>query len=75
MVSGFAKTPRFVLKDGSHPTCPTVSQSRRSAGAIVTLGFSGKLEYDLFLSASFLAFTPYRIDVLRKRPQKGRSSS
>ncbi|MGB7346464.1 MAG: hypothetical protein WBD20_19750 [Pirellulaceae bacterium] len=59
MVDGFAKTPRYVLKEGSHPTGPSVSQASSDDHAVVIYGFSDKPEYDLFLSASSLALTPY----------------
>ena len=71
MVDGFSKTPFFfktlvspktplhVLNDGSHPTCPADSQSSSDACKTVILGFSDKPEYNVFLSASSLALTPY----------------
>lgn len=59
MVDGFAKTPRYVLKDGSFPTCPPVFQASAEVHAAVIFGFSDKPEYDVFLSASSLALTPY----------------
>ena len=59
MVDGFAKTPRYVLKDGSHPTSPLVSQASTDAHATVIFGFSDKPEYDAFLSTSKLELTPY----------------
>lgn len=59
MVDGFAKTPRYVLKDGSHPTCPSILQASSDAQSTAIFGFSGKPEYDVFLQASLIALTPY----------------
>lgn len=59
MVDGFAKTPRYVLRDGLHPTSPSISQSSSDAQATVIFGFADKPEYDIFLSSSGLALTPY----------------
>lgn len=59
MVPRFAKTPHYVLKDGSRPTCPIVLRSTDEAAAIVIFGFSDKPEYDAFQSASVDALTPY----------------
>ncbi len=59
MVDGFTKTPRYVLKDGSHPTCPSILQTPSDSQISVIFGFSDKPEYDLFLSTSSLALTPY----------------
>lgn len=59
MVDGFAKTPRYVLKDGAYPTCPSVLQVSSEDHATVIFGFSDKPEYDIFLSASSLLLTPY----------------
>lgn len=59
MVDGFAKTPRYVLKDGSSPTCPAISQDSSGEYASVIFGFSDKPEYDAFQSKSTLALTPY----------------
>lgn len=59
MVDGFAKTPRYVLKDGPFPTCPNVSWESSDENGTVIFGFVGKPEYDVFLSASSLTLTPY----------------
>ncbi|TWU46961.1 hypothetical protein Poly59_59350 [Rubripirellula reticaptiva] len=59
MVDGFAKTPRYVLREGSNPTCPCVSQASSDVPATVIFGFSDKPEYDEFLSSSELSLTPY----------------
>lgn len=59
MVNGFSKTPRYVLKDGSHPTCQSVLNSSSDLQTTVIFGFSDKPEYDTFLKASSLALTPY----------------
>ncbi|WP_068134965.1 hypothetical protein [Roseimaritima ulvae] len=58
-MDGFAKTPRYVLRDGSHPTSPLISQSSSDAQATVIFGFADKPEYDIFLRSSGLALTPY----------------
>jgi len=59
MVEGFAKTPHYVLKEGSQPTCPSLSQTPSQVHPTVIYGFSDKPEYDVFLSDSPLALTPY----------------
>ncbi len=59
MVDGFAKTPHYVLRDGSHPTCPSLCQASLDGGLTVIFGFSDKPQYDAFLAASTLALTPY----------------
>lgn len=71
MVDGFAKTPRYVLKNGSRPLGPTIqptpsvalssSPSRATSNVPpkCLFGFSGKPTYDAFLSKSTLALTPY----------------
>ncbi|QDT04909.1 hypothetical protein K227x_33060 [Rubripirellula lacrimiformis] len=59
MVDGFAKAPRYVLKDGSRPTCPSVLQASSDSVATVVFGFSDKPEYDAFQAASSIALTPY----------------
>jgi hypothetical protein len=59
MVDGFSKTPRYVLKDGSHPTGPSVLHASSDAPPLVVFGFSDKPEYDVFSKASPLALTPY----------------
>ena len=59
MADGFAKTPCYVLKEGSHPTGTPTSQASRDDHAIVVFGCSDKPEYDVFLSTSPLALTPY----------------
>ncbi|MDA8745790.1 hypothetical protein N9N28_14250 [Rubripirellula amarantea] len=59
MVDGYAKTPRYVLKEGSYPSCPSVLQTSSDNHAVVIYGFSDKPEYDAFLSGSSLALTPY----------------
>lgn len=59
MMDGFAKTPRYVLRDGAHPTCPFVVQASSDDHAIVIFGFSDKPEYDVYLSVSSLMLTPY----------------
>ena len=55
----FAKVPRYVLKDGSRSTCPSVDGSSPDDPVTVIFGFSDKPEYDVFLKASSLALTPY----------------
>ncbi len=59
MVDGFANTPRYVLRDGSHPTSPAVLQTPSDVQSAVIFGFSDKPEYDVFLLSSALALTPY----------------
>jgi len=59
MVHGFARTPRYVLRDGSHPTFPIVLQASSAAETIAIFGFSDKPEYDTFVSAAPQALTPY----------------
>jgi len=59
MVDGFAKTPHYVLKDGSHPTCPAVLQTTPGDQTTAVFGFSGKPAYDVFWKCSSLALTPY----------------
>ncbi len=59
MVDGFAKTPRYVLREGAYPTCPCVVHSSNDPRPAVIYGFSDKPEYDAFLSNSSLALTPY----------------
>lgn len=59
MVDGFAKTPRYVLRDDSHPTGPSILQASSGDRTTVIFGFSDKPEYDVFLKASPLALTPY----------------
>ena len=55
----FAKVPRYVLRDGAHPTCPSVFGASPVHPVTVVFGFSDKPEYDVFLKASPLALTPY----------------
>lgn len=55
----FAKVPRYVLKDSSHPTCPSAYGSSPDHPVVVIFGFSDKPEYDVFLEASSLELTPY----------------
>ncbi|TWU44846.1 hypothetical protein Q31b_00160 [Novipirellula aureliae] len=59
MVHGFAKTPRYVLKDGLHPASPIVLLAATDAELTVVFGFSDKPEYDTFLNARSQALTPY----------------
>ncbi len=59
MENSYAKTPRYVLRDGSHPTGPSIVQTSPDAQATVIFGFSEKPEYDVFLKASTVALTPY----------------
>lgn len=59
MVDGFSKTPRYLLKDGSHPTCPSLLQASPDDHSSVIFGFSDKPKYDAFSSASSLALKPY----------------
>jgi hypothetical protein len=59
MVDGSAKTPHYVLKEGSTPTRPRVSQARSDMHANVIYGFSDKPQYDVYVTASPLALTPY----------------
>ena len=58
MVDGFAKTSRYVLNEGSYPSCPSVLQAP-DGHATVIYGFSGKQAYNVFLSASSFALMPY----------------
>jgi hypothetical protein len=59
MVDGSAKTPHYVLKEGSHPTCPRVLQPNSDIHANVIYGFSDKPQYDAYVTASPVALTPY----------------
>jgi hypothetical protein len=59
MLDGFAVTPRYVLRDGSHPSGPSVMQTEGQAEANVIFGFSDKPQYDAFLQQSLIALTPY----------------
>lgn len=59
MVDGFAKSPRYVLKQGAIPTCPPLVQAVSDAQTSAIFGFSSKPAYDVFMSASTLALTPY----------------
>ena len=59
MVQRFAKIPRYILKDGSHPTRPIVLSETSRAESTVIFAFSGKPAYDAFLIASSQALTPY----------------
>lgn len=57
MVDFFAKTPRDVLKDGSHPSCLSVPKSSSGLKQTFVFGFSDKPEYDTFRKASSLDLT------------------
>jgi len=59
MVDGFTKSPRYVLRDGAHPTGPLISQSSSDVRTTAIFGFSDKPEYDVFWNASPLALKPY----------------
>ncbi|KLU06718.1 hypothetical protein RISK_001282 [Rhodopirellula islandica] len=59
MVDVFAKTPRYVLKDGANPTGPPVISAAADPHSVVIHGFSDKPDYDVFVSASSLELTPY----------------
>ncbi len=59
MSNDMAKTPRYVLKDGTFPTCPLLWQTSESKASTVIFGFSDKPHYDAFLAVSTLALTPY----------------
>lgn len=59
MVDGFSNTPRYVLKDGSRPFCPSVSQTSSDDKVTVVFGFSDKPQYDAFMSHCSVALTPY----------------
>jgi hypothetical protein len=59
MVDGSAKTPHYVLKDGSNPTRPRLSKSRSDNHTNVIYGFSDKPKYDVYITESPLALTPY----------------
>ena len=59
MEDAFVKTPRYVLRDGAYPTFPSVLQISPDVHRHVIYGFSDKPEYDVFLSGSSLALTPY----------------
>ena len=59
MLDGFAVTPRYVLRDGNHPSGPSVMQTEGQAEANVIFGFSDKPQYDAFLQKSLIALTPY----------------
>lgn len=55
----FAKTPRFVLKEGAYPTSPSVVQTSAGDSPDVIYGFSDKTLYDHFMLSTSLALTPY----------------
>lgn len=59
MVNGLAKTPRYVLKEGSLPARPPLSPASLGIRSTVIFGFSDKPEYDAFIANSELALTPY----------------
>lgn len=59
MVDGFSKTPRYVLKDGSHPTSPIVVGATAEDVPTVIYGFSGKASYDIFWKSQTAALTPF----------------
>lgn len=59
MVNGFSKTPRYILKDGAHPTSPIVVGAASEGGPIAIYGFSGKPTYDIFWKAQAGALTPF----------------
>jgi hypothetical protein len=59
MVTTTSKTPRYVLREGNHPTALTAVSCASHPAFTVIFGFSDKPQYDSFLSASRLALTPY----------------
>lgn len=59
MVDGFSKTPRYVLKDGTHPTSPTVVRGSSEDEPTAIYGFSSKLSYDVFWKSQSTALTPF----------------
>lgn len=59
MVDGFAKTPRYVLKDGAVPISPDIAHASSDVSYTVVFGFSDKPEYDRFLKVNSSALTPY----------------
>lgn len=59
MLDCFAVTPRYVLRDGLHPTGPSVMQTTSQAQVTAIFGFSDKPQYDAFLHQSSIALTPY----------------
>ena len=78
MVEGFSKTPRYVLKDGSHPTSPVVVVDATEVEPTVIFGFSGKASYDLFWKAQSASLTPFplvRLFLQNKIDQGGNSLS
>jgi hypothetical protein len=59
MVIGSAKVPRYVLRDGLGYASLRVLETSLKVGSTVLYGFSGKPEYDAFISSSELSLTPY----------------
>jgi len=57
MVDGIVKTPRYVLKETTHSTCPTVVQAAAGAHSVVINGFSDSPEQDVSLSGCSWAWT------------------
>ncbi len=53
------ETPHYVLKDGSHATCPAIVQAPDAPACTVIYGFSKKSRYDAFLLNSPVALMPY----------------
>lgn len=59
MVDGFAKTPRYVLKDGVFPTSPNVVRATSETEISAIYGFSGKPAYDVFWKARSQPLIPF----------------
>lgn len=59
MVDVFSKTPRYVLKHGSHPISPLVVQAGSENQPTAIYGFSGKPGYDIFWKAQSEALMPF----------------
>lgn len=59
MVDGFAKTPRYVLRDGSLPATVRILPDGNQSDERIIYGFSDKPEYDRFLKSSAGSLTPY----------------
>lgn len=60
MEVGSAKTPKYILRDGNNPICPSIAlQSSSETEAKVVFAFSDKPEYDVFLESGSVSLMPY----------------
>ena len=70
-------TPRYILKSGNQPICPTIKLDDPDTQCVCVYGFSDKLIYDKFIKNAGQALTPYPLvaGYLSNRIEEARSAT